>query len=224
MQEFLDRTIVRVWASAVNSEHDGKGVGHVSIELIGSDDEKVYISLFPRDITTLRAVTHTIPNQFHTFEDDVLIETRIPDLSLCFYSFNHGIMIEKFESIKKNIKGWSVVGNLFMMDKNWRTESCASLAYKILQAGDGRLLLPPILEKSKQAGKGSTWLFRSPCYASELTVEMLVISPDAFAQTLKQMKLKELKERPELRELTYEGETDPSIQTSAQSTYKCTLM
>jgi hypothetical protein len=216
MQEFLDRTIVRVWASRANSEHEGEGVGHVSIELIGSDNDNHYMSLFPiaRDLTTLRAITHTIPNEFHTLEEDMLIEKRRPQVLLCFYSFNHDIMVEEFESIKKKIKGWSVVGNLLKMEEFWRTESCASLAYKILQVGDSRVLLPPIPEKSKQAAKGSSWFFKSPSYCSELTVEMLVTSPDAFAKTLKQMKLKELEKRPELRELTYEGETDLSVEAA----------
>ncbi len=221
MQEFLDRTIVRVWASRANSEHDGKGVGHVSIELLGADNDNHYISLFPKDLTALRAITHTIPNKFHTLEEDIRIEERPPEILLCFYSFNHDFIIEKFESIKRNITGWSVVGNPLKMEEFWRTESCASLAYKVLQAGDSRSLLPTLKDDSKQAAKGSPWLFRSPSYCSELTLGALVTSPDSFAKVLKQMKLDELKKRPELKDVQYEGET---TDLDSNNTAWCSVM
>ena len=100
-----------------------------------------------------------------------------------------------------------MVGNPLKMEEFWRTESCVSLAYKVLQAGDGRSLLPTIKDESKQAAKGSLWFFRSPSYCSELTLGALVTSPDSFSKALKQMKLDELKKRPELRDVQYEGET-----------------
>jgi len=211
MQDRLNRTVVRAWTSAANAEHEGEGVGHVSIELFGSEGGYRYISLFPKDMSILRAMTHTIPHEYRTLAQDNAVEKRPADFLFCFYTFDHDSMLSRANRIELSIKGWSVVGNPLKMEEFWRTESCVSLSYKILKSGDDELIMPTIVEQTKGSVRRASWLFKSPSYCSEVSCAALVLSPDAFVNSLKEMKLKELQKRPELSALTYDGETDLSV-------------
>lgn len=211
MHDTFNRTVVRGWTSAANAEREGKGVGHVSIELFGSGGGYRYISLFPKGMSILRAITHTIPHEYRTLAEDNEVEKRPAEFLFCFYTFDHDAMLARADRIESNIKGWSVVGNLTQMEAFWRTESCVSLSYKILKSGDDELIMPTIVEQTKGSVRRASWLFRSPSYCSEVSCAALVLSPDAFVNSLKEMKLKELQKRPELSALTYDGETDLSV-------------
>lgn len=224
MQDTLNRTVVRAWASAANAEKKGEGVGHVSIELIGSGGGCRYISLFPKDMSIMRALTHSIPHEYRTLRQDLAVEKRQAHFLFCFYTFNHDAMLTRADRIESSIKGWSVVGNPLKMEEFWRTESCVSLAYKILKAGDDELIMPTLIEQTSRAVKGTSWLFKAPCYASQLSASPFVLSPDAFSDYLTQMKLKENEKNPDLSALTYDGETVFSVKPVRASGSWCSVM
>jgi hypothetical protein len=221
MQENVSRTIVRIWSSRVNPKYDGGGVGHISIELERPDEFPFYISLFPYDISTLNVVTNRIPQELHALEDDMAIEGKPPQILICFYTLNNNSIMDRFDHLTETLQGWSIIGNLFQF-KSDKKESCASLAYKLLQAGDNALILPSLSEQSKQAAKGISWMLRSPLYCSEMSAASLVTSPDFMIEYLKQAKLKECEKRPEFRGVLIPNETDFSTLVPCSS--RCSLM
>jgi hypothetical protein len=162
MQKSLEskRTIVRIWISANNPEHKSDNLnqsylGHISIEFpnMQFDSGSIYISLWPQTditITKSQVTTNIIPHQLHTLEDDLITEHRNPEALYCFYTLDRYAMTAKFEEMKVTLQGWRTLGNLFLREKG-TAENCASLAYKILQAGDAESgILPSILQQQNQ--------------------------------------------------------------------------
>jgi hypothetical protein len=223
MQENLNRTIVRIWSSRANPKYHGKGVGHISIELERANDCPVpfYISLWPYGITAHGCIANSIPQKLHTFQDDMDIEGREPEIMICFYSLDNDRIFYRFESAAQRLQGWSVFGNLLQLQED-KKESCASLAYKLLKFGDVSSIMPTLVEECSTSFKESLWFFRSPSYCSEICVATLVKSPDSLIEGLTRAKLKECQQRPDLQVALVPNETD--LATIVPASSMCSVM
>jgi len=181
-----ERVIIRVWTSQLNQQYRGENVGHVSIETISPAS---YMSLWPsrRGKTQGRGLFKPIEHQLMPdYSADEKAEGRAPEVTLCFYSLNTGNIETSFQSVSNDpdFQGWALIGNNRLVNQG-NAHSCASLAYHLLKAG-GIYDLVASLFSSK---------FSS------------VVSPDDLLTAVTSAKRQELREYPETREFTFEGET-----------------
>lgn len=190
MQEKLDRTVVRVWSPIVGD------VNHVSIELFSKDGRYSYVSFLTSSLTIRSNNKIMAGSQFRTLEQDISVEKRPADFLFCFYTFDYDSMLGRAERIESNIKAWSILDDLKQLKTFWRIESCISLTYKVLQSGDDGRLMPDFFKEDEYCCRGPQRLFENPYYVD----------------FLRQIKLKENERNPYLRALTYNGETDLSMQ------------
>lgn len=195
-----NRVIIRVWTSQWNKHHPGQNVGHVSIE---TESPKGYYSLWPTDQGKNQGpgLFKPIQKEFkRTYQADRLAEDRDPELTICLYSLNIKGIIKKFNDIKDNLAGWRLVGSnvLSRKLKSTNKESCASLAYRLLLAGDIDDLT------SSHSSKAAT-----------------IVSPDDLGGLIKDAKKVELKDYPETKKFTYEDETPLAEEKEASS---CTIL
>lgn len=233
------RVVVNIWTSAGNPNHRGHNVGHVSIQTPNQ-----YMSLWPRQargdepaakgnegLGFFKGISHEL---LPDYKKDEEYEGRPPEVRLCFYSLNTTDMEREFDRVKDTLKGWSLLG----LEK--KSESCASLAWHLLQAGGiGKLAGLPTQSSVSSTGS-STGSFLSgkyasgssaqgsssasdskgastesqgaSTYASEMAISLVVKSPDALAGALTQAKKQELSSHPLTQGLTFAGET--VVQTS----------
>lgn len=217
------RTIVRIWTSGHNPVHPGKDVGHVSIEIqnMKVDGHDLYISLWPQSGIRFEQIADTVPHRWHSLEDDLKAEGREPEVIYCFYTLDRYAMRDKFEDLQTTLKGWRLLGNLFVRKQD-TAESCASVAYNILQAGDTKEILPPAVHRSsKLSSAGSAKLFKDKVYSSELSSASVVVSPDALVEILRMAKLRELEKEPNTKDITYPAETSVVVKVKHS---KCLMM
>lgn len=221
------RTIVRIWTSGHNPIHPGEDVGHVSIEIpsMQIEEHNLYISLWPRSGIGFEQVADTVPHRWHSLEDDLTKkgEGREPEVIYCFYTLDRHAMRDKFEGIKKTLQGWRLLGNLFVREQD-TAESCASVAYKILHAGDTKEVLPSAVRQSSKlssAGSSSTagsssssGMFKNPVYSSELSSASVVASPDALVEILRIAKLREHEQESATKDITFPSETSVVVKRS----------
>lgn len=237
-----NRVIVRIWTSGINPVHHGEDVGHVSIEIpdISVDGSNLYISLWPRHAVEATQIAAKIPYVLHSLDDDLQAEDREPEIIYCFYTLDRHKMADKFLQVKTELEGWRLLGNFFV--KKDTAESCASLAYKILQVGAAMSGILPHGPKQSAAmsAKGGSQMFKASSapfdssdskecskkrsqvsdassYSSELIVAPLVENPDALAEILKDAKLREREKYPLTQTIVFQGET-------AIVSQKCLLM
>lgn len=164
------RVVVRIWVSAGNPHVHGENVGHISIETPNR-----YISLWPRQATALLAaakdvdgtgVFKPISHEFFTdYHQDLRYEQRSPGITYCFYTLNYLEMERVFDDLKNTLRGWALLGGILCRD----AASCASAAYRVLQAGGIERLEP---SKARQGlaltgeSSGALWYKKSHSVAS----------------------------------------------------------
>lgn len=127
-----NHVIVRVWTSGKNGVRPGENVGHISLET-----KQGYMSLWPTGEGKLQGVGFFKPIA-HEFKPDYAFdleaEERKPEYTIVLYSLNCSNIQEKFQTIANTIDGWALVGGVLLLNGN-SAESCASMAYKLLDAG-----------------------------------------------------------------------------------------
>jgi hypothetical protein len=204
-----NRVIIRIWTSKFNKNMPGENVGHVSIQVLDT-----YMSLWPAprdhhdssENGKKRAITNIFeerpPQYMYSFIDDEIAENRDPEYTVCLYTLKQRVIVEKFNELKTTIKGWTLLGANKLINSG-SSESCASLAYQLLKAGDIYELI-------------------SLSYSSENSI---VTSPDSLSRVVLAAKEYEFEYYPETKDYKYEDETQLSV-TSDQLTDdgKCFMM
>jgi hypothetical protein len=163
MLEEQNRVIIRVWSpiglsqakemvrsqvpkeatqSQTNlfvKEHtsDYGSCGHVSIE---TTNPRGYYSLWPEggfDMKKDKAgFFKPKKHEQKTYLEDLEAEGRNPDVAICLYSLDGYALSVNFERLIKNLDGWRLVGsNCVTRLSKKSSESCASLAYRLLDGG-----------------------------------------------------------------------------------------
>jgi hypothetical protein len=198
-----NRVIIRVWHSAFNLSAKGVSCGHVSIEISeikvceqgckhACNHEKVpfYVSLWPLAAgkkTGLLGAYKTMPHELKSnYEVDLKEEGRLPETIICLYSLKTINIVNKFNAIKSTLKGWTLFGSNKILNSG-NAESCASLAYRLLNAGNIYSLAPSV---------------SSAKFSSTAT-------PDDLATLVKTAKKKELKKYPKTKHFNFSKETKP---------------
>jgi hypothetical protein len=209
-----NRLVIRVWSSLLTG---GSNVGHVSLEI---PHDQYYFSLWPcaPKASKLNFLQNRTP-LITTLERDMWLEgapdltdqdkwiPRAPESIICLYSLDKEAIKRAYESDTKYLKGWKlIVGTgIFVQDPTLaNAESCASLCFKLLQAGRIDELL-------------------NPSQPSEFSS---VITPDRLCQYVAEAKLNELKKHPKTQEFSkFEGEyiPDESVQEEQSSSICLTM-
>lgn len=180
----------------------------------------LYISLWPAEDFklgnkgSLQPVGHEFNLSYKEDCEDEVCKQRpkgVPELTICLYSLKINFIRKEFlnicfgKSVKKglkgnkNFKGWVLIGGNKLINRN-SGESCASLAYKLLQAG-GIDSLINFSSKSRIAS---------------------IVSPDELAEVVKNAKRTELKNYPETKIFVHEGES--SLQDITRKKISCNIM
>ena len=196
-----NRAVVRVWTSGLNHRVPGHDVGHVSIET-----KDGYISLWPAEPVSFKGpgIFTPIKHQFHTYGDDLRDEKRRPERTICLYSLYISRITSEFEKLvneikavrseeeveketKQSLKGWRLIGsNLISRIDNSGGESCASLAYRLLNAGGiGELI------SSKYSSKQS-----------------IIVTPDDLLLAVEDARKEELQRFNNVQGFNYKNPTD----------------
>ncbi|MBY0545293.1 MAG: hypothetical protein K2Q14_07090 [Gammaproteobacteria bacterium] len=159
-----NRVIIRIWPSILHASHpaDDVDVGHISVQIEGKlmknpyynaqlpDSQEYipfYVSLWPQrmlpDAIKIRAdhgnrtgIFFHEPHQFLLSpEQDYQAEGGPPKILFCLYSLDNDAMYDYFESMKNTnqINGWVLFGGNII---SAQAHSCATLAARILKAGD----------------------------------------------------------------------------------------
>jgi len=141
MNMLYKQVIIRIWTSQFNG---GENVGHVSIQTPNN-----YMSLWPEEGATksgIKQLLETRPPQFLANpETDFIFEGRRAEVIVCLYTLDTEKMEDEFDRIKRQLKGWRGIGNMFLYSSY--AESCATLALNILRSG-GLLLNYPVFSSS----------------------------------------------------------------------------
>lgn len=242
------RVIIKIWTSMANIHESGHNVGHVAIET-----PKKYMSLWPKQRyadqpsakeTEGKGISTPITHQLNTAQQDILYEGREPEYLFCLYTLNLDAIEEEYSKLEKSLQGWALVGGLLCDN----AESCASLAWKLLEAGGiGKLV--SVTEKgsvstsqstltslgsgrettsasfnlsffkSQAATENTQRSFSNSSYSSEMAVSLGIKSPDAVAEFVKQAKINELKRVSITQDISYEKETKTENNNSS-----CTII
>lgn len=208
MQDEQQNTItVRVWTSGFNPNHPGESVGHVSLQT-----SEYYMSLWPRQAHSPQEQSAKesegwgafggISHEFlASLETDERYEQRRPEYIVEFNSLDVAKIDRKFEELKQSLTGWALLPGLCD-----NAESCASLAWELLKAGEIKQLASSSAQaevSSKGSGQGFFGMFlkknRAPeqnsSHASSFSMEMalspIVKSPDSLVELLKKAKAAE---------------------------------
>ncbi len=192
--EEKQRVIIRVWTSSYNKTTPGTGdVGHISLEVENPHDGITnYMSLWPEGEphkNPLIALFENRPSSFHTSyaEDKRAESNKNPQVVLCLYSLNTKAMVNKFKKMQAKTKHWTLFGDNILLCKGDK-HSCASLAYKILEAGGIYRLI-------------------SNAYSSAYSS---AISPDRLVHAVKEAKRKELDKHAVTKNFHYTGQKETS--------------
>jgi hypothetical protein len=201
-----NRVVIRVWTSSLNHRVPGQDVGHVSIETADN-----YISLWPSELVSIKGpgVFTPVKPQYHHYVDDLRDEKRRAERTICLYSLYIPELIAEFEKIKEIVKeeklerndetgeteqvkndaitGWRLIGsNVLSRLNNSGGESCASLAYRLLNAG--RIY---DLVSSKYSSKYSS-----------------IVTPDALLLAIEDARKEELYRYPAVKDYAYSNPRD----------------
>lgn len=145
-----EKVIVSIWTSKFNN---GKGIGHISLFL---PDYYCYISLWPEKMPNLGQgifipVAHKFLPSLAT-DKHKKYEGRDPEVLIEFHNLNALNIYQAYEQLRQTLKGWTLIA---CKDG----ESCASLAYRLLQAGGIGALLSDkdrqLLVEASIASQGS---------------------------------------------------------------------
>jgi len=124
--------IIRFWHSAATG---GTDVGHVSIEIPAKN---IYASLWPiREIGLSELTAHVTHCPFPqaSYDNDRWLEKRPADTEVILYSLDIEGIYAEYKRKERSVTGWTAIaGMAFSLHDN--TESCASLAFKLLKAGN----------------------------------------------------------------------------------------
>ncbi len=197
--EEKNRVVIRIWTSEHNLETPGEDVGHVSIE---TAHPKAYVSLWPATPVDIKrsfsGILYAAPPDFKSnYQQDRVEERRNPEVTICLYSLNAHRLCEKFEEIKKSpkFKGWILSGGNII--NNHSGESCASLAYSLLETAG----IPKLLAEG------------------EFSLDFSSIStPDDLAALVKTAKYREIQKHPETEGFKFQEETE--VDDLSIGTYK----
>ncbi|CAM4451946.1 MAG: hypothetical protein LEGION0398_MBIBDBAK_00763 [Legionellaceae bacterium] len=230
------KVTVRIWTSGVNMRNEGHSVGHVSVET-----PREYMSLWPKQAQFLgdtcakeegKGIFEPISYETPNLKTDERYEGREPEAVYEFYTLDPDAIEAEFDSIKKTLKGWS----LFAVCENG--ESCASLAYRLLQAGGIESLISKTKQSSLQSNESSSAFFKGSkhsktavgyksssrfpqanehktesrnhsIYSIEMGVGRIIKSPDALSLILKEAQLRDAK--------NLKGENDENEKRSSSS-------
>lgn len=232
--------IVRIWTSDGNPDTPGQNVGHVSVQT-----KTKYMSLWPKQaqgpygvsakesegIGLFKSITH---EEVPTPAKDEQYEGRPAEKIFRFYSLDPDKMIKEYDRVIAHLKGWS----LLAVAKD--SESCVSLAARLLQAGGVDGLLSRI-DEAKVATKGvlrgstgvgsqtskasgyalvsqheraqeaSTASKATSFYTVEMGIGLIIESPDRLASLLEQAKQYELQKYPFTKDLDEEARKAPAV-------------
>ena len=214
---------VFVWTSSSNAIDKGRGCGHASIQTPNH-----YISLWPSDEgkeTSLGLFKGIEQEYIPSYEKDLELENRPPELVFRFYTLNVPQLEEKFDELKRTIKGWAAMPSLLLFTPN--IESCVTIVWKCLVAGEiskyaGTLVQSSVGSKgvmagSGQSGQASSGFFtkkpkpnsgkqskQASIYTTEMLLGMPIKSPDYLGELLKEAKANEHKVKPLTKELDEE--------------------
>ncbi len=208
MQE-RSRVIINVWLPRLNghtttsmtflsSHYAGNTgandrIGHVSIQTPNK-----YASWWPNPKNGEQVgVFNVVGAQNSSFEMDVNSESgQLPDLKVCLYSLDHQAIEEHFNSVEESECGWVLAGDkkITRLVNNEKGQSCCGLAYELLGAG-GILSLSSIFK--------------------DLKAKWVVVTPENFAEFIKNAKAKELNDYPATKDFNFAGEYLPPPQTSS---------
>jgi hypothetical protein len=201
-----NRVIIRIWTSSFNKEMPGENVGHISVEALDT-----YMSLWParrrptndtregKISSKLKKIFEERPPHYMCkYKEDRDAEDRDPEYVFCLYSLDQEAIIGEFDKLKRNIQGWTLLGGNILINSG-ASESCATLAYKLLKAGGIYNLI-------------------SASFSSENSV---VTNPDSLSRASIAAKEYESEHYPETKDYAYEGETklNPSSEDK-----KCLMM
>jgi len=149
------RVIVRIWSSAATG---GENMGHVSVEL---EEQDKYMSLWPKqgnrylrsakETDGLGIVSSIQRELVPSLAVDIKYEGRPPEKIFHFYTLDPDAISAEFDRVKGQLSGWSLLG--FCKD----SESCASLAMRLLQAGGITSLLGGKLAAGSTGSKIAAW-------------------------------------------------------------------
>lgn len=227
---------VSIWASGMNPNYTtGTTVGHISVRT-----PTQYMSLWPKleshtetmadknnGLGIIGPIPHELVPSLHAEVTD--FEKRPPELTLNFYTLKPVNIEKKFSEIKESLKGWAVLPSEYTA-----SASCASLAWRVLQAGGiekyleagdtSRIVSQASKDSSYFLGLGLLNLFSTPknstlnastrsslvsIYPSELGLSVFFNSPDQFDALLKLAKQRELRKESLTKEIKRDGEWLP---------------
>jgi len=194
-----NRVIIRIWSSGWKG---GENVGHISVE---TTMPKNYMSLWPSQRKTSSSAgffqdmaTPISPDFKADYKADVIAERRKCDITLCLYSLKSSRINKEFNSFLEEIKssekegkpaGWRLIGSNWLVsliaDTGKAAESCASLAYRLLNAGG----LYDLISSAYSLGVSSS------------------VVPDVLGKMTKVAKKKELEKYPETQDFHFDSET-----------------
>ncbi|EFA77890.1 hypothetical protein PPL_09390 [Heterostelium album PN500] len=183
-------TFVRiyVWNSSLNG---GDGVGHVALET-----NNIYASLWPGDAVpeTKREQLLKVraPHLMRDYNDDRLAEAtsdgspRNAEVVVTLYSLDASKLEHRFEHYKKTLKGWTLAAGTFFRNDE-KAESCASLAFRLLESAGLRDLVNEVHHSSITASSA--------------------VTPDLIARLVVLAKKAELSKFPETRDFKHINDT-----------------
>lgn len=241
-----NRVVIRVWPSNLKEVATGKvsikerEVGHVSIET-----PNCYMSLWPQGVEgKIRQYVSTYPASFHeSYVKDIKVETdnspyaskqdlptslSLPSTIVCLYSLDVEAMEARFRDIVSVLKGWTLMGNQFLVNKG-NAHSCASLAYTLLQAGG----IYKLVSRSSSSHKGLS-VSASPAGLATFSQKLKQAELNAFPDTNKFKYEKQIGEiriefeveknesaSPEVCEKTYQPFVDKETPISPEKNGGC---
>ena len=165
-------------------------VGHVSMET-----HSLYASWWPNPQDGEQVEKFNVVHaQNSTYAEDVYNEGSEPDLRICFYSLN----VAEIEDCFNNIENNPNIGYVLSGDKkvarllnDERGQSCCGLAYELLMAGG--ISVHSSIHK-------------------DLKLKWVIVTPDNFANFVKNAKESEWEKHPETREFPMlDGEYMPEV-------------
>lgn len=207
---------VRVWTSLFNPIHKGENVGHVSIQT-----PIYYISLWPRQTLSPqmqaakdlegKGIFQGITHEFvPSLEIDCKYEgNRAPEYKESFSGLDIDAINKRFEELKKTMTGWRLFPGICD-----NTQSCASLAWELLTAGNIKKLIyssthAKVSSIGMMQGFFSAFLQTKPersitgsMYSIEMAASIIVTSPDSLVELLKKAKEKEIILTQQTRQLS----------------------
>jgi hypothetical protein len=203
--------VVRVWlprtegvettakmAIAAMLKERRANIGHVSLEVLNEGIDN-YVSLWPA--AAISSPATVMDARYMRLEADESNEGGEPDLKVSLYSLDTMLIRGAFKDIKEGVNGYVLMGDKCVVrvaNRDRKGQSCCGLVYELLRIG------------------GIKSLERAWLPWSDSLDYTLAVTPDNFAEYIKDMKDSEVKLCPETLQFpTIPGEYVPQpVQSS----------